>query len=170
MNFAIKKSLLVFAALMLVFGSFALGFYFQSNTDDTAKNIQPVSSPSRTTTDSQAQASPREALLSFAELSDPSRYKSRIARTSAMVRRLANADASTIRDFLDQSRDLPIGSWQTELQNAIIQRLAVLRPMEALSEATAFGQSRQQELLPIVFSSGHFPIWTKPLTMRRIWT
>ena len=128
-----------------------LGFYFQSNRGDTAKNTQPISSPSKTTIDSQWKASPREVLLTFAELSDPSRYKSRIARTSAMVKRLANADSGELRDFLIQSRDLRAGNWQVELQNAVIQRMAALNPTEALSEATTFGHTRQQELLPLVF-------------------
>lgn len=128
-----------------------LGFYFQINRGDTAKNTQLISSPTKTTIDSQLESLPREVFLTFAELSDPSRYESRIARTSAMVKRLANADSSELLDFLNQSRDLRAGNWQVELQNAVIQRMAALNPMEALSEATAFGHTRKQELLPLVF-------------------
>ena len=43
------------------------------------------------------------------------------------------------------------GSWQTELQNAIIQRLSLLNPIVALTETRKFSEPRQQSLIPLVY-------------------
>ena len=92
-----------------------------------------------------------EVLLTIVELSEPSRFDSRIARTAALVKRLSFANESSLRELLAQSRNLQAGSWQAEVQDSIIQRLAVLDPIDALAHVNEFPESRQQSLIPIVY-------------------
>ncbi|MCY4142375.1 MAG: hypothetical protein OXG08_01625 [Gammaproteobacteria bacterium] len=152
---ALKWTLLTVVVLLLGLGSFTLGFFISANSNGTIDLTNAVESSlqgrANLSDRGQIRASYNETLLTIADLSDPSKFESRIARTAALFRSLAGSSESTLRQFLEQSKSMHPGSWQSELQNAIIQRLSLLNPIVALTEARNFSEPRQQSLIPLVY-------------------
>ncbi|MYD79619.1 MAG: hypothetical protein F4X44_03290 [Gammaproteobacteria bacterium] len=148
-------ALAIFATIVLALGSFALGYFIQSNANGTPDGSATFARPSETVDEEaehdRRQAQDKQEQFSIKELSDPARFKSRIARTLALVKSVQNSNASELSGFLNQSKAMQSGDWQKEIQNAIIQRLAVLDPTSALAEVSEFTDARQQSLLPIVY-------------------
>lgn len=148
-------ALTILAIIVLAVGSFALGYFIQSTPNGTPDGSGSFSTPSETldeeTTNERTQTQDKQVRLSIKELSDPDRFDSRIARTAALVESLQNSNANQLLQLLSQSKSMQAGAWQTEVQNTIIQRLAMLDPIEALAEAGTFSESRQQSLIPIVY-------------------
>ncbi len=150
-----QMALATLAIIVLAVGSFALGFFIQSNANGTQEGSATVSRHSESVGEKaghdRMQAQDKQERFSIEELSDPGRFDSRIARTSALLKSVQNSNAGELREFLDQSKSMQSGNWQEEVQNAIIQRMAMLDPIEALAEAGTFPESRQQSLIPIVY-------------------
>ena len=153
-----KRSLVAFATLaiiVLAIGSFALGYFIQSNANGTQDGSATISNPSDSLDDEagydRTQTRDKQVQFSIKDLSDPERFDSRIARTAALFESLQNSNANQTLELLSQSKSMQSGAWQAEVQNAIIQRMAMLDPIEALAEAGTFPESRQQSLIPIVY-------------------
>lgn len=148
-------ALAIFATIVLAVGSFALGYFIQSNSNGTQDGPGDVLRPSETvdkeTGLDQTQSQDEHDRFSIKELSDPARFRSRIARTAALVKSVQNSNVSELREIWNQSKSMQSGGWQEEIQNAVIQRLAVLDPTNALVEVSEFTDARQQSLLPIVY-------------------
>ena len=152
---ALKWTLFTVVVLLLALGSFALGFFISVNSNGTIdqKNVDASSLEGivASSVSGQTRAPSNETSLTIADLTDPSKFESRIARTAALFRSLAGSSESTLRQFLEQSKSMHPGSWQSELQDAIIQRLSLLNPIVALTETRKFSEPRQQSLIPLVF-------------------
>ena len=150
-----QMALAIFATIALAVGSFVLGYFIQSNKgvlkDETASSSSPSETTGVNSGDVRVQTQEQHELLSIEDLSDPARFDSRIARTAALVASLQNSNANQLLELLSRSKSMQAGAWQTEVQNAIIQRMAMLDPIEALAEAGIFSESRQQSLIPIVY-------------------
>lgn len=151
----VKWPLTIFVIIVLAFGSFVLGYFIQSNASG-AKNETVVSSSPSESVGEQAghdrvKAQDTQERFRIEDLSRPARFESRIARTAALLKGLQHSNASELGEFLNQSKSMQTSSWQKEVQNAIIQRLAVLDPTNALAEVSNFSDRRQQELIPIVY-------------------
>lgn len=148
-------ALATFATIVLAVGSFALGYFIQSKANGTQDGPATFSKPSESVGEEashdRTQAQDKQERFSIKELSDPNRFDSRIARTAALLKSVQNSNAGELGEFLDQSKSMQSGNWQEEVQNAIIQRLAVLDPISALTEVSEFSDTRQQSLLPIVY-------------------
>ena len=148
-------ALAILAIIVLAIGSFALGYIIQSNAngiqDGSATSPRPSETVDEEAAHNRTQSQDTQEQFSIEELSDPRRFKSRIARTTALVKSVQISNASDLSEFLNQSKSMQSGGWQEEIQNAIIQRLAVLDPISALAEASEFTDTRQQSLLPIVY-------------------
>ena len=147
--------LVVIVTIALAFGSFELGYFIQSNKSVLKDETASSSSPSETAGDKsgvdRVQTPEKHERLTIKDLSDPDRFESRIARTAALLKSLQDVSVNELKEILDQSKSMQAGSWQREIQNATIQRLAVLDPTDALTEASEFSDARQQTLLPIVY-------------------
>lgn len=150
-----QMALAILAIIVLAVGSFALGYFIQSNANGTQDGSVTFSKPSESVGEKashdRTQAQDKQERFSIKELSDPTRFDSRIARTAALVESLQTSNANQLLKLLSQSKSMQAGAWQTEVQNAIIQRMAMLDPIEALAEAGTFSESRQQTLVPIVY-------------------
>lgn len=126
----------------MAFGSFALGFFIQSNEDGKPEVIGTDSDSSEATyggaEQDLLQSQREESLLTIQELNDPARFESHIARTRALFNRLVSTDANTLRELLNQSLSLQTGSWQEEVQTAIVQRFAAISPIDAMTLVEEF--------------------------------
>ena len=150
-----QLALAIFAIIVLAVGSFALGYFIQSNANGNQNGSATFSRPSDPQGEEagydRTQSQNKQEPFSIKELSDPGRLESRIARTAALVKGVQNSNANQLLQLLSQSKSMQAGAWQSEVQNTIIQRLAMLDPIEALAEAGTFSESRQQSLIPIVY-------------------
>lgn len=148
-------ALAIFATIVLAVGSFALGYFLQSNANGTPDGTATFSKQSESVGEKaghdRTQAQDKQERFSIKELSDPTRFDSRIARTAALLKSVQNSNAGELGEFLNQAKSMQSGNWQEEVQNAIIQRQAVLDPTSALAEVSEFTDARQQSLIPIVF-------------------
>ncbi len=148
-------TLAICAIVVLAVGSFVLGYFIQSNPNGPPDRSGSISKRSSTLDEEagndRTQTQDKQVRLSIKELSDPDRFDSRIARTAALVESLQNSNANQLQKLLSQSKSMQAGSWRKEVQNAIIQRLAVLDPISASEEVAEFSEERRQDLLPLVY-------------------
>ena len=148
-------TLAICAIVVLAVGSFALGYFIQISTYGTPDGSDTLPGPFETL-DKEAghdrtPAQDKQVRLSITELSDPERFDSRIARTAALVESLQNSNAEQLLELLNQSKSMQAGTWQKEVQSAIIRRLAVFDPTVASKEVSEFSDERQLDLLSMVY-------------------
>ncbi len=150
-----QTALGIFAIIVLAGGSFAFGYFIQSNANGTQEGTGTFLQPSEILDEApghdRTRDQDKQVRLSITELSDPDLFDSRIARTTTLVESLQNSNANRLLMLLSQSKSMQPSSWRKEVQSAIIQRLAVLDPIVASREVSEFSEERQLDLLPLVY-------------------
>ena len=90
-------------------------------------------------------------LLSPTDLEKLIRGKSSYIRMTSLQRALANANVAQLFEFFDKSIEGTDASLLEELQDAAIQRIAVVDPEQAISLVEKVGSERRRVLLTFVF-------------------
>ena len=94
-----------------------------------------------------------EPVNTIADLENFKRFDSVFERTLALRTLISDADEETLQQFLEESKNLNSVSLKDEVQDSIVQRIAINNPRSALKTVDELPSERRNALMSIVFQA-----------------
>lgn len=94
-----------------------------------------------------------EPINTIADLENFERFDSVFERTFALRTLISDADEETLQQFLEESKNLNSVSLKDEIQDTIVQRIAINSPQSALKAVDELPTERRNALISIVFQA-----------------
>ena len=152
------SSLIAIATVSLLIGigiGIATSLFFRNNGTEFSEQLE-VPTYSGDNEQEQASSTPTTAPIgkqpsTLKDFTDLSKFKSNLARSSALYQFLAAANADQLREYLKQANAISEGPIRESIENAIMQHLGANDPTLALDIADEFGDDRREKLVTWIF-------------------
>ncbi len=148
-------TLLCFFGLVIAMGTFALSYLlFKTGVLDpnnTTRNSDPHEGSITNTSDAIYFTPSGKRVNSIDDLEHFNRFDAHFERSLALQMLIADANESTLRRHLNKSKNLQSESLMEEVQDTVIQRIAVINPRSALTLVEELPTRRRNALVSIVF-------------------
>ena len=151
----INWTLLCVFSLVITIGTFALSYLlFKTGVLDpnnTTRNSDPHEGSITNTSDAIYFTPSGKRVNSIDDLEHFNRFDAHFERSLALQMLIADANESTLRRHLNRSKNLQSESLKEEVQDTVIQRIAVINPRSSLTLVEALPTHRRNALVSIVF-------------------
>lgn len=152
---ATNWTLLCVFGLVMAIGTFALSYLlFKTGVLDpnnTTRNSDPHEGSITSTSDTIYFTPSGKRVNSIDDLEHFNRFDAHYERSLALQMLIADANESTLRRHLNRSKNLQSESLKEDVQDSIIQRIAVINPRSALTLVEELPTHRRSALVSIVF-------------------
>lgn len=151
----LRWQILGVVALFIALSGFCFGYFLSSANTLNTPEVHQLS-PSKTKTDEVRdvnQLATQFSQRTLAELANASQFGSFYARTEALLEHLAQANIQTVQQLWKQSKKLRTPKFQEEIQQRVVQRWAVLNPIDALGAVQdEVPEDKQNSLIKLIFA------------------